>query len=110
MLGRVRHPRASVTRDRPWSPLAAWCSLSWLRHAPWKEASVADSHRISSVRFSRAHAGDGLLGWVTFVIDNDLAISGVAVRRSLRGELVLSWPARKDAAGRLHHQVRPVDA
>jgi DNA-binding cell septation regulator SpoVG len=65
--------------------------------------------RITSIRFKPAHTGDGLLGWASFVLDGDLVIDGVAVRRTLTGALVLSWPGRKDSRGRVHHHVRPVD-
>jgi hypothetical protein len=67
---------------------------------------------IASVRFTLAppeQRQDGLIGWISFVLDARFAIDGVALRRSLRGEVVFSWPARKDGAGRLHHHVRPLD-
>lgn len=67
------------------------------------------TRRITSVRFSPAHTGGGLLGFASFTLDGELAIDGVGVRRSLTGALVLSWPARKDSAGRRHFHVRPVD-
>ena len=65
--------------------------------------------RVSSVRFTRAHTGGGLLGWVSFQLEPGLLVDGVALRRSLSGDLVFSWPARKDGAGKLHHHVRPLD-
>jgi DNA-binding cell septation regulator SpoVG len=65
--------------------------------------------RISDLRFVRSNVGDGLLGFTSFILDGDVLIDGVAVRRTIWGELTLSWPARKDTRGRLHHHVRPVD-
>lgn len=65
--------------------------------------------RISDIRFTPAHTGGGLLGWVSFTVDGDLVIDGVAVRRTLLGELTISWPWRRDTRGRLHHHVRPLD-
>jgi DNA-binding cell septation regulator SpoVG len=65
--------------------------------------------RITDVQFSRTRSDNGLLGFVSFVLDGDLQIDGVALRRTLLGELTISWPGRRDAAGRLHHHVRPVD-
>ena len=65
--------------------------------------------RISSVRFTPAQTGGGLIGWVSFVLEPGLLVDGVAVRRSLNGRWVLSWPYRKDGAGRVHHHVRPLD-
>lgn len=70
---------------------------------------MADSRRISSVRFTPAHTGGGLIGWVSFQLEPGLLIDGLALRRSLQGELVFSWPARKDRAGNSHHLVRPLD-
>lgn len=65
--------------------------------------------RVSATRFVAAQAGGGLIGYVSFVLDGDVLIDGIVIRRTLRGELTLSWPARKDSRGRLHHHVRPVD-
>jgi len=63
------------------------------------------------VRFTpvspRDRAG-GLLGWVSFSVAG-LRIEGVAVRRTLDGQLTLSWPCRHDRHGRRHSVVRPVD-
>jgi DNA-binding cell septation regulator SpoVG len=71
---------------------------------------MPSSSRISNLRFTRAHTGGGLLGWVSFQLEPGLLVDGVGLRRSLRGELVFSWPARKDNAGRVHHLVRPLDS
>lgn len=67
------------------------------------------STRISSIRFTPAHTGGGLIGWVSFRLEPGLIVDGVALRRSFDGDLVFSWPARKDGAGKLHHHVRPLD-
>ena len=57
---------------------------------------------------SRGHRRTGLLGWVAFQIGTGWRVDGVAVRRTLRGELRFSFPARVDAAGREHPYLRPI--
>ena len=56
---------------------------------------------------SRGHRRGGLLGWLGFRIGADWRVDGVAVRRTLRGELRLSFPSRVDGAGREHPFVLP---
>ena len=65
--------------------------------------------RLTSVRFTPARTGGGLLGWASFVLDGDVRVDGLAVRRTLHGELTCSWPGRRGAGGRLHHHVWPID-
>jgi hypothetical protein len=53
---------------------------------------------VSQVRFRRAPQARrhlGLEGWITFVLAGHVLISGVALRRSRRGEYVFTWPATK---------------
>jgi DNA-binding cell septation regulator SpoVG len=67
---------------------------------------------VSEVRFTSASSDDierGLLGWASFTVDGNLRIDGVAVRRTLDGRLVLSFPSRRDGQGRRHAYVRPLD-
>lgn len=66
---------------------------------------------ISDVRLTSAHAGaaDGLLGFLTFTMDDRLRLDGVTLRRTRDGRLTLSFPERRDAAGRSHPIVRPLD-
>lgn len=66
--------------------------------------------RLSDVRFTPARGTDveaGLLGWASFVIDGELVVDGVAVRRSRAGRLYLSLPDRSDRSGRRHPIIRP---
>ena len=62
------------------------------------------------VAFSPASPADrrtGLLGWVVLEIASILRLS-VAVRRTLRGRLSLSFPERTDPHGKKHDVARPV--
>jgi DNA-binding cell septation regulator SpoVG len=54
--------------------------------------------------------GSGLLGWVSFDLDEALRIDGVALRRRLDGRLTLSFPCRRGKAGERHPYLRPLDA
>ena len=70
------------------------------------------SFRISDVRFITASSGErsgGLIGWVSFKLNDHIRLDGVAVRRTADGRLALSFPARRDGAGRQHFYVRPLD-
>jgi DNA-binding cell septation regulator SpoVG len=67
--------------------------------------------RISEVRYSPASMADaqqGLIGFITVVVDEALRIDGLALRRTLAGDLRLSWPTRIDRAGEKHAVVRPI--
>ena len=75
--------------------------------APKMEATL----RITDVGFAGAPGYDkrrGLLGWVAFSVYG-LRLEGLTLRRTLDGHLTLSFPARRDAAGREHFYIRPVD-
>jgi hypothetical protein len=68
--------------------------------------------RIDQVRLAgatRAEVATGLLGWVSCVLQDTLRLDGLALRRTADGRLALSFPARKDARGREHPYVRPLD-
>lgn len=71
---------------------------------------VASSPRITSVRFTPVSASRGMLGFASFVLDDELLVDGVAVRCALDGRLLLSWPGRIDRRGRERHHIRPLDA
>ena len=67
---------------------------------------------ITDVRFLAARPDQistGLLGWVSLVVNVRLRLDGIALRRTADGRLALSFPARRDAAGRQHSYVRPLD-
>jgi DNA-binding cell septation regulator SpoVG len=68
---------------------------------------------VSNVTFSSAspsHRRGGLLGWASFTL-GDLRLDGVAVRRRARdGRLILSFPERRDAHGKVHDIIRPISS
>ena len=71
-----------------------------------------DSLLVSNVRFYPAPPEDresGLLGWLSFTLGGRLRLDGVSLRRKLDGHLTISYPGRKDGAGRVHHHIRPLD-
>ena len=66
---------------------------------------------IDNVRFASAPEEQhekGLLGWISFTINGAIHLSGVTLRRTLGGELTLSFPSRRDAYGREHFFTKPV--
>ena len=63
---------------------------------------------VSFTMASPAQRRTGLLGWVRCELDGALVLDGLALRRTRGGHLALSWPARRDGAGRDHHVVRPL--
>jgi hypothetical protein len=50
----------------------------------------------------------GLLAWAAISI-GPLRLDGLAVRRRLDGELIVTYPARKDPGGKLHRSMTPLD-
>lgn len=67
--------------------------------------------RVSSLRLSWARPDlrkTGLLGWLSFVINDAIQVAGVALRRTADGRLTLSYPARRDRQGRTRHVLWPV--
>jgi len=70
------------------------------------------SIKITNVRFTSAdetNVAAGLLGWVSLSLNGTVRLDGIAVRRTRENELTLSFPYRRDSAGRQHHIVRPLD-
>jgi DNA-binding cell septation regulator SpoVG len=66
---------------------------------------------ISSIRATPAPpavARSGLLAWVSCIVGGELLIDGLALRRTVDGRLTLSFPSRRDRAGREHAYVRPL--
>jgi len=67
---------------------------------------------VSNVRFVASNRDDarrGLLGFVACVVGDALHLDGLTLRRTTDGRLTLSFPARRDACGRQHFFVRPLD-
>ncbi len=74
-------------------------------------SSTMPDLRVSEVRFvaaSPAEQETGLIGWVSLLLDDSLRIDGVGLRRTLAGDLTISFPARKDRRGKLHPMIRPL--
>ena len=68
--------------------------------------------RISGVRFTPASPAEvrtGLFGYTSFLLDGRIRIDGATVRRTRRGDLVLSFPAKPGRRGREWPYIRPVD-
>lgn len=66
---------------------------------------------VTSVIFTAASPldrADGLLGWVRIAVDGAFEFDGVAVRRGRNARTALSFPSRRDGAGRRRYFVRPL--
>jgi hypothetical protein len=67
---------------------------------------------IDEVAFKAAsadHVREGLLGWITCRMNRSIQLDGITLRRTQAGEHTLSFPARRDGAGRQRFFVRPLD-
>ena len=67
--------------------------------------------QVTDVRFVPARADDlryGLLGFASFLLNGDVRLCGIAVRRTADGRPALSFPARRDRRGEKRPLVRPV--
>ncbi len=66
------------------------------------------SPQVTAVRFTPASAGDarqGLLGFLRVEFEPGLQIDGATLRRTLGGQLAVTWPRRRDGHGRAHRIV-----
>lgn len=73
---------------------------------------MSDNNRITDVRFRAGtpeEAATGLIGWVSFTLNDTFRLDGVAVRRTVDRRVALSFPARRDRSGNQHFYFRPVD-
>ncbi len=73
---------------------------------------MSDDVRITNVAFVSAgpkNAAEGLLGWITCVVNDTLVLDGLTLRKTRDGRLTLSYPARRDAEGKQHFILRPID-
>jgi hypothetical protein len=73
--------------------------------------TATDAWPVQDVGIVLAGAGDehlGLLAWATVIVGT-FRLDGMAVRRGLDGELVVIYPARKDARGGLHRSITPLE-
>ena len=69
---------------------------------------MPDPRILTWVRGSDADARSGLLGYVSLMY-GDLVLDGITVRRTEAGRITLSFPRRRDRAGRDHPYIRPAD-
>lgn len=68
-------------------------------------------HQVRVRTWVRGSDGDqrsGLLGWISVFV-GDLIVDNITLRRMATGRLGLSFPQRRDKAGREHAIVRPLD-
>jgi hypothetical protein len=71
-------------------------------------APAFDVGEVAVVRASAANEDDGLLAWARVRV-GPLELAGLAVRLNVAGEIVVTFPARKDRRGTLHREVTPLD-
>jgi hypothetical protein len=74
---------------------------------------MRDPLLVTDVRLHGAPPADvrqGLLGYVSCTLGDTLLLNGLTLRRSLEGRRYLAFPKPRDALGREHVNVRPLDA
>ncbi len=74
---------------------------------------VVDPYFVSDVRLvdaSPEQIRTGLLGFLSCTVGGGMRLDGMALRRSRSGRLYVAFPARRDAQGREHVQIRPLNA
>ena len=73
---------------------------------------MGEALQIGDVRFVSGSPTDvesGLVGWLSFVLNETIRIDGVALRRTADGRPALSFPARVDRAGKEWKYIRPLN-
>lgn len=68
--------------------------------------TIRDVHLTLSTGIERRQ---GLLGYASFVLDDQIIVDGVTVRLTRDGRLFLAYPFRVGRNGRRKYAVRPVD-
>ncbi len=71
------------------------------------EASLVQLQAFNSA--SSREVETGLLGWISIQVGGLWLLHGITLRRTRSGCLTLSFPERRDANGRKHPIVRPLD-
>ena len=69
--------------------------------------------KISDVTFSSGSFEDlrrGLLGFISCTVNGSIRLDGITLRRTRNRRLALSFPAHRDAHGRDHPFIRPLDS
>ena len=67
---------------------------------------------IAEVRYAPCSSADqatGMLGYLSLTLNGALRLDGLALRRTLVGNLTIAYPARTDSAGKRHAYIRPID-
>jgi len=67
---------------------------------------------VTEVLFTSARQEEcrtGLLGYLAVVINDELKIDGLTLRRTKSGRLSVSFPGRTDAHGDWHFHIRPLN-
>lgn len=71
---------------------------------------TAQTFRIRTwIRADDAQAREGLVGFLSFFVGDDLIVDNVTLRRTQTGRYSLSWPAKIDKHGNKHSSVRPLN-
>ena len=68
--------------------------------------------KIDNVHFVDAtprEVESGLLGWIRCLLNDSILLDGLTLRRTKDGRLTISYPGRRDAAGKVRHHLRPKD-
>lgn len=74
---------------------------------------MVDPYFVSDVRLidaSPKQIRTGLLGFLSCTVGGQVRLDGMSLRRSQSGRLYVAFPARRDARGREHPHVRPLNA
>lgn len=61
-------------------------------------------------RASEEKRSTGLLYWASCRVDGRWALNGLAIRRTLKGATVVTFPSRRDSTGRDRPYITPLDA
>ena len=66
---------------------------------------------ISDIKLRFVENGkDGLLAWASCVVNGAIFLNNIAVRRGRDGGLLLTYPAKRTAAGAKYHIFHPINA
>jgi DNA-binding cell septation regulator SpoVG len=82
------------------------------RSAPGSSLWDGTHLRLTDVRLvhaSPAEVNRGLIGWASCVLNDALRVDGITVRRTLLGNLAVSFPTRKDGWGQKHPILKPLN-
>ena len=73
---------------------------------------MTETFRVTDVVFTAAdQRGNeaGLVGFASCLLNGGLRVDGVAVRRTLGGRIIITFPARLDSRGRKHAILAPIN-